>query len=137
MKRYVEARLGKHIESAEKLRKFLHNDRKVLRFEGEWDDSASVYGDRNAYILQFYLANDTVDVREVRGRCYCCAFCLGRGCLCWQCRDTCTAFVWRPERFASCCGAARLRGAPARRRRGSGDDCHVMCCVRSLLGFLL
>ena len=29
MKRYVEARLGKHIESAEKLRKFLHNDRKV------------------------------------------------------------------------------------------------------------
>lgn len=66
MKRYVEAKLGKKIESAEKLRKFLRNDRKVLRFEGEWDDTASVYGDRNAYILQYFLGNDTVDVREVR-----------------------------------------------------------------------
>ena len=66
MKKYVEARLGKHIESAEKLRKFLANDRKVLRFEGEWDDSSSVYGDRNAYVIQYYLANDTVDVREAK-----------------------------------------------------------------------
>ena len=66
MKKYVEARLGKHIESSEKLRKFLTNDRKVLRFEGEWDDTSSVYGDRNAYILQVYLADDTIDVREVK-----------------------------------------------------------------------
>ena len=69
MKRYVEAKLGKKIESAEKLRKFLRNDRKVLRFEGEWDDTASVYGDRNAYILQYFLGNDTVDVREVSVNC--------------------------------------------------------------------
>ncbi len=98
MKRYVEARLGKHIESAEKLRKFLHNDRKVLRFEGEWDDTASVYGDRNAYILQFYLANDTVDVREVRAPWVAFAADLLLGaCCCRCCRGVVACFVY-------CCG---------------------------------
>ncbi len=64
-KTYMEARLGKHIEGREKLRKFLDNDKKVLRFEGLWDDTGSLYGDKNSYVLSYFLANDTVEIVEV------------------------------------------------------------------------
>ena len=65
-KKFMEARLGKTIEDPEKLRKFLEYDGKVLRFDGVWDDLSSLHGDRNCFILNYFLANDTVEVREVR-----------------------------------------------------------------------
>jgi hypothetical protein len=66
-KKYMEARLGKHMESRERLRKFLDNDRKVLRFEGEWDDTGSLYGDKNSYIITYFLADDTAEITQVCG----------------------------------------------------------------------
>lgn len=65
-KKFMEARLGKTIEDPDKLRKFLANDRKVLRFDGVWDDTASLYGDKNMYIINYFLSNDTVEIREAK-----------------------------------------------------------------------
>ena len=53
------------MEPREKLRKFLDNDKKVLRFEGEWDDTASLYGDKNSYVITYFLSDDTVEINEV------------------------------------------------------------------------
>jgi len=64
-KKYMEARLGKHMEGREKLRKFLDYDKKVLRFEGQWDDTGSLYGDRNSYVVSYFLADDTVEINEL------------------------------------------------------------------------
>jgi hypothetical protein len=65
--RFVEARLGKasNALNADKLKKFLHNDRKVLRFFCVWDDRDALYGDRRPYVVHYYLSDDTVEVLEV------------------------------------------------------------------------
>lgn len=65
-KRFMEARLGKHIEDPDKLRRFLAHDRQILRFDCVWDDTASLYGDRNNYTLNYFLSNDTVQILEVK-----------------------------------------------------------------------
>jgi len=65
--RFVEARLGKASNAlcADKLKKFLDNDRKVLRFFCVWDDRTALYGDRRPYVLHYFLADDTVEILEV------------------------------------------------------------------------
>lgn len=37
----------------------------VLRFDCYWDDTGSLYGDKNAFTLNYYLSDDTVSVNEV------------------------------------------------------------------------
>ncbi|XP_077990031.1 EF-hand domain-containing protein 1-like [Glandiceps talaboti] len=49
----------------DKLKQFLELDRKVLRFYCMWDDRDSMFGEIRPYILQYYLVDDTVEVREV------------------------------------------------------------------------
>jgi hypothetical protein len=44
-----------------KLRQFLENDRKVLRFYGYWDDT-TLYGARRYLVIHYYLADDTVEI---------------------------------------------------------------------------
>jgi len=49
----------------DKLRQFLQNDRKVLRFFGSWDDRASMFGDMRPFVVNYFLADDTIEVLEV------------------------------------------------------------------------
>jgi hypothetical protein len=63
LRKYVEAKLGKATSSHD-LKKFIQNDRKVLRFFCLWDDRDSLYGDRRPYVLHYFLADDTVEVRN-------------------------------------------------------------------------
>ena len=65
LKTYMEASLGKPIgQSIESVRKFLQNDRKVLRFYCLWDDT-SFYGETRPYVVNYYLSDDAVEVLEV------------------------------------------------------------------------
>lgn len=66
IKVYVEASCGKAVGSVEKLGSFLKHGRKVLRFYAYWDDRESLYGDLNRYIVHYFLADDTVEIREVK-----------------------------------------------------------------------
>ncbi len=52
--------------SEDKLRNFLQYEGKVLRFQCEWDDTRATDGESHRYILHFYLADDTVEIKEVR-----------------------------------------------------------------------
>eukprot|EP00002_Diphylleia_rotans_P003312 TRINITY_DN1225_c0_g2_i3.p1 TRINITY_DN1225_c0_g2~~TRINITY_DN1225_c0_g2_i3.p1 ORF type:complete len:460 (+),score=83.06 TRINITY_DN1225_c0_g2_i3:818-2197(+) len=49
------------------MRKFLANDRKVLRFYGLWDDRQSLYGEIHKLVLRYFLVDDTIEVRELVG----------------------------------------------------------------------
>lgn len=49
----------------DKLKQFIDMDRKVLRFYCVWDDRSSMFGEKRPYIIQYYLVDDTVEVREV------------------------------------------------------------------------
>ena len=51
-------------ERVDKLAQFLENDRKVLRFFCCWDDTDSVFGDRREMALHYFLADDTIEIRE-------------------------------------------------------------------------
>lgn len=44
---------------------FLKNDRKVLRFNAYWDDRESMFGDLRDLVLYYFLADDTIEVKEV------------------------------------------------------------------------
>jgi len=55
-------------KALEDLRKFFDYDRKVLRFFAVWDDRKNLYGDNLAYVLHYYLSDDTVEVNEVHAR---------------------------------------------------------------------
>ncbi|XP_070539328.1 EF-hand domain-containing family member C2-like isoform X2 [Ptychodera flava] len=52
-------------QSSDTLKQFLEYDRQVLRFHCYWDDSDTLYGDKREMILLYYLADDTIEVREV------------------------------------------------------------------------
>ncbi|KAJ0402241.1 hypothetical protein P43SY_008233 [Pythium insidiosum] len=68
LKTYMEASLGNPIRSrlqSEKKRKFLANNRKVLSFNCEYDVRDQLYGDLMAYTLNYYLEDDTVEIKEV------------------------------------------------------------------------
>lgn len=46
------------------LKKFLENDRRVLRFYCAWDDTNSVFGDVRHMVLHYFLSDDTIEIRE-------------------------------------------------------------------------
>ncbi|KAJ3352755.1 EF-hand domain-containing protein 1 [Entophlyctis luteolus] len=50
----------------DKLRRFLENDRKVLRFFCIWDDRDSMFGEAREFVIHYYLVDDCVEVREVQ-----------------------------------------------------------------------
>ncbi|XP_031554870.1 EF-hand domain-containing family member C2-like [Actinia tenebrosa] len=52
-------------EKEDTLKQFLQYDRRVLRFYCLWDDSDSMFGDAREMILHYFLADDTVEIREV------------------------------------------------------------------------
>ncbi|NWU91863.1 EFHC1 protein, partial [Upupa epops] len=47
------------------LKQFLTYDKQVLRFYAMWDDTHSLFGENRPYIILYYLADGTVEVREV------------------------------------------------------------------------
>jgi hypothetical protein len=49
----------------DKLNQFLTLDRKVLRYFCVWDDRSAMFGEARAFIVHYYLVNDTVEIREV------------------------------------------------------------------------
>ncbi|KAI8619710.1 hypothetical protein BC830DRAFT_1060073 [Chytriomyces sp. MP71] len=51
-------------EPKSSLKKFLENDRRVLRFYCVWDDTDSVFGDVRHMVVQYYLSDDTVEIHE-------------------------------------------------------------------------
>lgn len=66
-KAYMEARLGKasHMIGDDRLKQWLVNNKKVLRFYCVWDNRQNMYGDRRPYVLNYYLEDDTVEILEV------------------------------------------------------------------------
>jgi hypothetical protein len=68
LKTYMEAALGNPIRSrlqSEKKRKFLANSRKVLCFYCEHDMRDQLYGDLMQYTLDFFLEDDTIEIKEI------------------------------------------------------------------------
>jgi len=62
---FVEASLGKPMKwHLQAVKKFLVNDRKVLKFWCVWDDP-SLYGEKRRFILHHFLSDDTVEISEV------------------------------------------------------------------------
>lgn len=49
----------------DKLKQFLEMDRKVLRFYATWDDRKSLDGELRPFMIQYYLVDDTMEIREV------------------------------------------------------------------------
>lgn len=66
---FVEARLGKpsHLLEGDRLKQFLAQSGRVLRFYAVWDDRGGLYGDRRPYVVHYYLEDDTVEINEVGG----------------------------------------------------------------------
>jgi hypothetical protein len=65
-KEFMEASLGKQMGvEIQATQKFLKNDGKVLRFYCVWADN-KMYGEIRPYIVHYFLADDTVEVLEVR-----------------------------------------------------------------------
>lgn len=63
-KEYNEVKLrGGHPNGG--LEKYLANDRQVLSFNIIWDDQ-TLEGGTNYYVLNFFLADDSVEVKEIR-----------------------------------------------------------------------
>jgi len=56
---------GRPYEKIDTFAQFLEHDREVLRFDAYWDDTDSAFGDVHQMVLHYYLADDTVEVREV------------------------------------------------------------------------
>jgi len=52
-------------EKEDTLQQFLENDRRVLRFYCHWDDTESMFGDPRECVLHYFLADDTVEIREI------------------------------------------------------------------------
>ncbi|KAJ1460293.1 hypothetical protein M885DRAFT_459085 [Pelagophyceae sp. CCMP2097] len=65
MKEFMEASLGKP-QSVADLGAFLAHDREVLRFRCVWDDSARLYGDVMQFKLHYFVADDTIEILQVR-----------------------------------------------------------------------
>merc|ERR1712110_406897 len=52
-------------EKYDTLKQFLDHDRHVLRFFCCWDDTDNMFGDNRDMVMHYYLADDTVEIREV------------------------------------------------------------------------
>ena len=63
-KEYIEVKLGGGHPN-DGLEKYLDNDRKVLSFKIVWYDS-TLEGGHNFYTLNYFLADDSVEVKEIR-----------------------------------------------------------------------
>jgi len=63
LKNYLEVRLGGGRYNGN-LHSFLENDRKVLSFSIYWEDTSYDGGDK-FYTLNFFLANNTIEVKEI------------------------------------------------------------------------
>lgn len=63
---YMEARLGKFSHDSNKASQFFANDRKVLRFYCVWNEAVEIFGIKQYYKLNYFLADDTVEVRETQ-----------------------------------------------------------------------
>ncbi|KAF7284998.1 EF-hand domain-containing family member C2-like [Rhynchophorus ferrugineus] len=48
------------------LGKFLENDKKVLHFTAYWDDNITEYGYLHLLELRYYLADDTIEIKELQ-----------------------------------------------------------------------
>jgi hypothetical protein len=66
LREYEETHRNRGVPKPEmlKLRQFLANDGHVLRFYALWDDRDRAFGDLRRFILNYYLADDTMEVRE-------------------------------------------------------------------------
>ncbi|KAL5036620.1 hypothetical protein BDV3_005806 [Batrachochytrium dendrobatidis] len=53
-------------ERKDKLKSFLENDRKVLRYYCVWDDRESMFGELREFVMHYHLVDDSVEVREVQ-----------------------------------------------------------------------
>ncbi|NXS55251.1 EFHC1 protein, partial [Brachypteracias leptosomus] len=49
----------------DQLKQFLTYDKQVLRFYATWDDTINMFGESQPYIIHYYLADGSVEVREV------------------------------------------------------------------------
>ncbi|CAK4628167.1 hypothetical protein LEN26_011830 [Aphanomyces euteiches] len=65
LKSFMEATLGNHGIQSMKKKQFLENCRKVLNFKCEYDDRDKLYGDLMSYSLNFFLEDDTIEIKEV------------------------------------------------------------------------
>ncbi|XP_057671863.1 EF-hand domain-containing protein 1-like [Diorhabda carinulata] len=61
----VRTNVTKSKSSDDKLRRFLEYDGKVLKFKAVWDDRENEYGELMKYEILYFLADDTVSVKEV------------------------------------------------------------------------
>lgn len=52
-------------EKHDTLKQFLDHDRHVLRFYCYWDDTESMFGDPREMVLHYFLADDTIEIREI------------------------------------------------------------------------
>jgi len=52
-------------EKHDTLKQFLDHDRHVLRFYCYWDDTENMFGDPRELVLHYFLADDTIEIREI------------------------------------------------------------------------
>jgi len=71
LKKFMEASLGNASPrmrvgtQSDNLSRFLENDRQVLRFYAQWDDTSTLYGQVHNYTINFFLANGQMEVLEI------------------------------------------------------------------------
>ncbi|XP_072389050.1 EF-hand domain-containing family member C2-like isoform X1 [Diabrotica undecimpunctata] len=56
----------KPVKIHDPLGKFLANDKKVLHFQGYWDDQKTLYGYIHHLEIRYYLADDTIEIKELQ-----------------------------------------------------------------------
>jgi hypothetical protein len=54
-------------ERLDKLKQFLEHDRHVLKFNALWDDRNAMFGDSRMMTINYFLADDTIEIRESIG----------------------------------------------------------------------
>lgn len=52
-------------ERFDTLCQFLEHEGHVLRFYGVWDDTETMFGDIREVVLHYFLADDTIEIKEV------------------------------------------------------------------------
>ena len=67
VREYEETHRNRGVPKPEmlKLRQFLANDGHVLRFYATWDDRTKPFGDLRRFVINYFLADDTMEVNEV------------------------------------------------------------------------
>lgn len=48
------------------LRRFMKHDKQVLSFSAFWDDTSRLYGEKRKFVVNYYLAKNQMEVREVQ-----------------------------------------------------------------------